>query len=156
MCNLPTKQPNKCNHHRSWAALLFGLFVVVGLAACGGGGGSDAPVNPPANTNSPPVAIAGANQSVFTGVQVVLDGSGSSDPDGNSLTYAWSLTGKPAGSAAIIGNGSSAIASLTPDIPGSYTAQLVVNDGKVNSAADSMVVTAVTANRPPVANAGPD
>lgn len=44
-------------------------------------------------TNQPPVADAGANQTVecasHTGTSVTLDGSASSDPDGDTLTFQW-------------------------------------------------------------------
>lgn len=110
-----------------------------------------------ATGNRAPVATnAGADQSVVTGVQVTLNGNGSNDPDGNSLTYVWSLVSKPAGSAAAVSNATSSTAYVTPDVAGSYTVQLVVNDGKVDSAADTMMVMAATGNRSPVANAGAD
>jgi predicted extracellular nuclease len=47
--------------------------------------------------NQPPVADAGPDQSVNTNIPVMLNGSGSSDPDGNlPLTYCWTQTGGPA------------------------------------------------------------
>lgn len=39
--------------------------------------------------NHPPVAAAGADQSVECGKVVRLDGSGSTDPDGDTLAYEW-------------------------------------------------------------------
>jgi hypothetical protein len=39
--------------------------------------------------NSPPIANAGLNQIVSAVTKVTLDGSASSDPDNNSLTYSW-------------------------------------------------------------------
>jgi hypothetical protein len=55
-------------------------------------------------TNQPPVANAGANQSVTLGSTVQLDGSGSTDPNGLALTYQWSLISKPSGSNATLNN----------------------------------------------------
>ena len=105
-------------------------------------------------TNSPPVANAGPDRTAAVGVPVALDGSASADADGNPLTFAWSFVSRPAGSAAIIGSPSSVSPTFVPDVAGSYVVQLVVNDGLVNSASDTMTVS--TVNSPPVANAGPD
>ena len=100
--------------------------------------------------NTPPVANAGPDQSVFIGDLVTLNGSSSTDVDGDPLTYAWTLTGKPAGSAAVLANAGTASPSFAVDKAGSYTAQLVVNDGTSNSAPDVVVVA--TGNTAPVAN----
>ena len=43
-------------------------------------------------TNAAPNAVAGAGQTVASGTTVTLNGSGSNDPDGNNLTFAWSQT----------------------------------------------------------------
>ncbi len=47
-----------------------------------------------AAVNNPPMANAGDDQEVATGARVILDGSGSHDPDGddNTLTYIWEHT----------------------------------------------------------------
>ena len=104
--------------------------------------------------NSPPVADAGPDQTALVGDTVTLDGSGSTDPDGDALSYAWSLTTVPTGSAATLAGPNSVNPSFVIDIPGTYVAQLVVNDGSVDSAPDSVIV--VTDNSRPVADAGPD
>jgi len=46
--------------------------------------------------------------------------------------------------------------TFTPDIDGSYAITLTVNDGTVNSAPDTVIVTASSINSAPVASAGPD
>lgn len=105
--------------------------------------------------NAAPVANAGSPQSVVKGGVVTLDGSSSSDANGDALTYAWSLTVKPAGSAAVLASPSTSVKpSFTADVAGSYMATLIVNDGKVDSAAATVAITASTANAAPVANAG--
>ncbi len=104
--------------------------------------------------NNPPVAAAGADQSVLVGDTVTLDGSGSHDADGDGLTYAWSLASVPAGSAAMLSNAAAVKPTFVVDLPGTYVAQLVVNDGKVDSAPDSVSIS--TDNSAPVAAAGAD
>jgi hypothetical protein len=105
--------------------------------------------------NVPPVANAGLDQSgQAPGSLIALNGSASSDANGDALTYSWSLTTKPAGSTAALSSLTSVSPTLTVDRAGDYVAQLVVNDGTVNSAADSVLIS--TDNVDPVANAGPD
>jgi len=113
-----------------------------------------APARVTVNTqNSKPVANAGAAQSGKLGDTLVLDGSASRDIDGDALTYSWILPGKPQGSGAALKNPNTISPTLTLDKPGSYTAQLTVNDGKADSAPATVVLT--TLNAKPVAEAGP-
>lgn len=111
-----------------------------------------------ATGNSAPVANAGSAQNVMTGTVVSLDGSGSSDANGDTLTYNWMLISKPAGSIAsttTMTGATTAAPTFTADVAGNYVATLVVNDGKVNSAAATVTITATVTNATPVANAGP-
>lgn len=105
-------------------------------------------------TNSVPTANAGPDQTVQLNSQVTLDGSKSSDPDGDPLTYQWTLFTKPQTSTASLTNPTTVSPSFTADKPGAYHARLVVSDGKVTSTEDIVIVS--TENSAPVANAGPD
>jgi hypothetical protein len=95
-----------------------------------------------ATGNLPPVANAGPDQTVTAGQQVTLDGSLSSDPNGDPLTYSWCLRGRPQGSMVTLSGANTARPTFTPDIAGSYVFCLTVNDGQSGSASDSVVVEA--------------
>ncbi len=104
--------------------------------------------------NVPPVANAGPDQTPFVGATVTLDGSGSSDVDGDELTYLWSFVSRPDGSAAVLSDTAVVDPAFDVDLPGAYVVQLIVNDGTVDSEPDTVTIS--TENSAPVANAGPD
>jgi RHS repeat-associated protein len=106
--------------------------------------------------NSRPVADAGPDQTVGTGSSVQLDGSHSADADGDRLTFRWSFPTRPAGSAAAFSDPAGAQPTFVADLAGLYVAQLIVNDGQLDSVPDTVAITATAGNQPPVANAGPD
>lgn len=108
--------------------------------------------------NHPPVASAGADQTVTTGKVAVLDGSGSYDPDGGNISYSWSLLRAPAASSVTgITDNNTSQALLYPDVAGVYTVRLSVTDG-IDTDTDVAVVTATgsSLNTPPTADAGAD
>ncbi|MEJ2242260.1 MAG: PKD domain-containing protein, partial [Candidatus Bathyarchaeota archaeon] len=47
----------------------------------------------PPDKNKPPIADPGGPYSGVEGTPIVLDGSNSSDPDGDELSYTWSIEG---------------------------------------------------------------
>ena len=100
-----------------------------------------------------PIANAGVDQNIYTGTNVVLDGSASSDIDGRILNYTWTFTLKPTASTAILSNTTSMQPTFTADMDGVYVVSLVVNASSSYSIADTIKVTA---NSAPVADAGPD
>lgn len=96
------------------------------------------------NSNAPPVADAAADQTLECtsgdGTAVTLDGSGSSDPDGDALTYSWAIDGGE------IATGVSSTVSLEP---GMHTIVLTVDDGNGETATDEVQIT-VADTTPPV------
>lgn len=104
--------------------------------------------------NIPPVAQAGPDQTVQVGTTVQLDGADSTDVNGDVLTYHWTLLSQPPGSTTNLSETTAVMPTLGIDIPGTFTVQLIVNDGTVDSAPDTVTIT--TVNSAPVAQAGPD
>ncbi len=94
--------------------------------------------------NQPPVANAGVDQTVLVNSQVTLDGSGSSDPELNQITYLWGEDGGNPQTGILL-NSTTVNPSFTPTTAGSYQFILIVNDGLVGSAPDTVVITVQTA-----------
>lgn len=93
--------------------------------------------------SDPLVVDAGPDQQVIVTEVATLAGSASGGPDNEALTFAWSWTAIPDGSHAVFSDPSSAVTSFTADLPGTYSAQLVANDGTSGSAPDEVVVVAL-------------
>jgi len=104
--------------------------------------------------NQTPLADAGADQTIAIGNTVQLDASGSTDNDGDSLSYQWTIFTKPVNSQAEFSDPGSIMPTLTIDKPGSYTLVLIVNDGYQDSVSDQVIIS--TDNSAPIAFAGPD
>ena len=110
------------------------------------------------DSNTPPVAEAGPNRMNITDVggdgveDVMLDGSGSFDPDsaigGEIINYIWSENGTPL----LNGIGENPTVNLTM---GSHTIILTVTDNGDSTAMDSVMIM-INGNTPPVASPGPD
>ena len=85
--------------------------------------------------NQPPVANAGPDHAVECagpqGAAVTLDGSGSSDPDGDALTFTWTENGS------VIATGENPAVTLSY---GSHTITLTVDDAKGGTATDEVVI----------------
>lgn len=88
--------------------------------------------------NLSPRADAGPDQIAEAGEVVVLDGSGSSDPDGEIVAYAWSQVEGPT---AALGSRDRAQAnSVVPGEPGVVVVELTVTDDRGATASDRVLI----------------
>lgn len=102
------------------------------------------------NVNHAPSANAGPDQTKDEGSLVRLDGTASSDPDGDPLTYTWTQTG---GTAVVLSDPHSPTPTfMAPQEPShsqeTLTFQLVVEDGGASST-DTVAITVVDVDAPP-------
>jgi len=130
-----------------------GIYVV--QLTVNDGAANSQPVTVTISTNDvPPIARPGLNRMVSVGTVVTMDGTASTDSDGQSLTYNWSLLAKPAASSALLGGATSPNPSLQVDVSGDYVVQLIVNDGFLNSSPATLAIS--SSDVPPIANPGPN
>jgi hypothetical protein len=94
--------------------------------------------------NVAPVADAGPDSAARLGERVVLDGSASSDGDGDPLSFAWAFTARPDGSEAALDGPETATPSFTADRRGTFALSLVVGDGGAASQPDGVSVAVGT------------
>eukprot|EP00276_Gloeochaete_wittrockiana_P024396 CAMPEP_0184367708 /NCGR_PEP_ID=MMETSP1089-20130417/159580_1 /TAXON_ID=38269 ORGANISM="Gloeochaete wittrockiana, Strain SAG46.84" /NCGR_SAMPLE_ID=MMETSP1089 /ASSEMBLY_ACC=CAM_ASM_000445 /LENGTH=2598 /DNA_ID=CAMNT_0026709795 /DNA_START=111 /DNA_END=7904 /DNA_ORIENTATION=+ len=110
--------------------------------------------------NQCPTALAGRDQIIKVSnplPAVALNGSLSSDEEGDQLTFKWEFASIPTGSAltsAMIIDSSTAVASFVPDVTGEFELFLTVSD--CSCSATDYVKVSIVCDNPPVANAGPD
>lgn len=139
------------------SALGFG-FALASTADLGGDAGSDLLIGEPAEAsesgavhlvliaaNRPPTANAGATittECTGPGTSVTLDGSASSDPDGDTLSYEWR-------NAASVLVGTTAVVTLTVPL-GSHAFTLTVSDGFGGVDSDTLTVDVVDTTAPTV------
>ncbi|RAN41749.1 MULTISPECIES: YncE family protein [unclassified Hyphomonas] len=120
------------------------LASVVWLAACGGGGGGGTSSPPPAPPASNQAPSANAGQDIAgpieaDGVQVGSDLSG--DPDGDTLTYLWTIISQPEGADAELDDETAQQPKLLTLVPGTYELELAVSDPAGATGYDRVSVT---------------
>jgi hypothetical protein len=117
------------------AAAVDGNISVKGSNACGEGTASSLAIK----VNKAPVANAGAAQTVDEGKLVTLDGSLSSDPDGNNLTYNWVA---PAGITLSSKTAAKPVFSA-PEVKADtdFAILLTVNDGSLSSTSSTVIIS---------------
>ena len=104
------------------------------------------------SSNNSPTAEAGPDQTVIDsngdGTElVILDGSNSSDPQNDDLTYSWSVDGTE------IGTGDTYSHNFAV---GSHTVTLTVSDGEFSDSDDVIITVSDATNSTPTADAGLD
>jgi len=109
--------------------LLLAFFLTLTACDMFGGDNND-------NDNSPPNASVTADKKKpAAGDTVALDASESSDPDGDELTFSWTLE-TPDGSNTALSAQTAVDPQFIPDTSGDYTARLEVDDGSLTGSDD--------------------
>lgn len=90
--------------------------------------------------NEPPLADAGLDQQVDPGTTVLVDATGSRDPDGTVAEYAWRIEA-PNGSTVLPACPDCARTRFTPRRTGTYEVDLTVTDDAGASSTDRLYVT---------------
>ena len=104
-----------------------------------------------------PTAEAGAPVVIELGDTAYLDGSGSWDPDGDSLDYVWDVTSTPVGGSPNIAGATTITPTLMPTAEGEYVVELTVTDpGGLYDTDEVTVTVEPQVNESPVADAGVD
>ncbi len=130
-------------------------FTLTATDSLGAAASAAVHINVTDTDNQPPTARAGANQTVNENEMVMLNGTGSTDPDwGTVLTYDWTHNGTDLG----ITLSNTAVAEPTFTSPyvaanTTLTFRLTVTDEHGLSASDTTTVTVIE-NKPPTADAG--
>jgi len=109
------------------------------------------------NANQPPIANAGADQTVNENTAVTLNGTGSSDPDGSIVSYQWTQTSGPFVTLTGANTASATFTSPTVVADTIMTFSLVVTDNKGATANASVTVTVKYVDTaPPTVSPPPD
>jgi hypothetical protein len=109
---------------------------------------------PTSNTNKPPMAVAGPDQTINLPTDsILLNGSGSYDPDGSITGWQWTKISGP--SSLTIVNPTYSKTQVNNLTEGTYLFELKVTDAGGLIARDTMQVTVSPTQPPPPANCQP-
>ncbi len=140
-------------------------LTLAGCSTISQGKNDTGPTADTGQTNRKPIAEAGPAFSHAADSAVPLSGAGSSDPDGDALTYHWSFDYAPPTStlpsreAPFMANHSAEAVSsgFMADAVGTWVVKLVVTDARgLDSDPDYVIVTVQAPENLPVADAGSD
>jgi hypothetical protein len=96
---------------------------------------SERTVSLQSGTHAPVALVNQRDANTFLGVTLRPSALASFDEDGDALSYAWSVSSRPAASSASVNDAGSATASFAPDYPGTYVLTVRVSDGRASSVA---------------------
>lgn len=97
-------------------------------------------IPPPPLTNNSPIAVAGPDQVIYLPLDnAIVDGSGSTDPDGTIVSYLWTKISGP--TSLIVVNPNLAKTSINQLVQGTYLFELLIKDNGGLSAKDTMQIT---------------
>lgn len=134
-----------------------GMFVLRPNQQDIAAGANDFPTVTSPSCGTAPIANAGVDITVDTGVAVSLNAGGSSDPNGDPIAFAWVET---TGTGITISDANTATPSFTaPSTPTTVTLRLTVTDNGGALSVDTVDITVINpsgGNSAPSANAGPD
>jgi hypothetical protein len=100
-----------------------------------------APAQAPVSENLPPVAMVAVDSlTANPGDNVILDGSASSDPDGNEITYRWSQSDGPTVDIVNANTATPTVTIPTMERDDTIAIDLVVSDGQTESNRASVVI----------------
>lgn len=94
-------------------------------------------------SNAAPQVVVSLPSSVTLGEPLILDGSNTTDPENDFLTYQWIIESAPQGSVATLTAADSMTASFIPDQQGSYTFSLKVTDAFNNTSLATHKLTVI-------------
>lgn len=135
--------------------------AALALAVLSGCGGSSSNDTPQANNTPPVIAVmvsgmvdpgtGGADVSASAGSVLTVSASGSTDADGDVLSYKWTLVSKPATSNLVLTGDTQALVSVKPDVAGTYVVSLRLTDSK-GAYAEKKATVLIRDNAAPVTN----
>ena len=102
------------------------------------------------NVNHPPVAQAGPDQTRNAGTTVQLDGTASTDPDSDPLTFTWSQLSGPSITLSNVHSATPTFVGPQVTTPTTLTFQLLVDDGLGGTASADVNITLLPSRCPSI------